>query len=360
MIRVDAIGDFFVWLDSAKEYRNAFPNQKIVLVGNAAWTSCAKVLGYWDEVIDIDLGRLERDMKYSISVVRKMYSLAFETIVNASYSRDLIGDSLLIASGARYRLGSQADLSNVSKRANQFLDLYYTKLAQVDSERKMEIYRNCEIFNVLFDAVSKPNLPVFNPTNIAALNVKLPKQPYILVFPGASWNGKCWPVRNFAIVTQQLYETFGWDVVLGGSDADAELCSELEERLDVPCFNLAGEFSLLDFTELVRNAKILVGNDTSAIHIATAVQTPSVCVLGGGHYGRFAPYPPSLPGIKPVIAEYPMPCFECGWKCTAFGYVKGEIVPCVKNVMVERVYEAALEALDYTNQSPESIEQSNE
>ena len=44
LIRQDAIGDFILWLDTAKEYRKHFPpeNYKIVLIGNALW--CA-ILG---------------------------------------------------------------------------------------------------------------------------------------------------------------------------------------------------------------------------------------------------------------------------------------------------------------------------
>ncbi|MBT4662351.1 MAG: lipopolysaccharide heptosyltransferase family protein, partial [Candidatus Marinimicrobia bacterium] len=39
LIRQDAIGDFVMWLDTAKEYRELYPseNNRIVLVGNAVW-----------------------------------------------------------------------------------------------------------------------------------------------------------------------------------------------------------------------------------------------------------------------------------------------------------------------------------
>ena len=46
LIRQDTIGDFVLWLDTAKEYRKLYPsgNYKIVLVGNALWCDLARDL----------------------------------------------------------------------------------------------------------------------------------------------------------------------------------------------------------------------------------------------------------------------------------------------------------------------------
>ena len=50
LIRQDAIGDFILWLDTAKEYRKYFPpeNYKIILIGNELWFDLAKELPFWD------------------------------------------------------------------------------------------------------------------------------------------------------------------------------------------------------------------------------------------------------------------------------------------------------------------------
>ena len=60
LIRQDAIGDFVLWLDTAKEYRKLYPpeNYKILLVGNALWCDLAKELPFWDEVLQVNLKAL--------------------------------------------------------------------------------------------------------------------------------------------------------------------------------------------------------------------------------------------------------------------------------------------------------------
>ena len=50
LLRCDSLGDFVLWLDSAKEYRTLYKNKKIILVVNQSWVSLANRLGYWDEV----------------------------------------------------------------------------------------------------------------------------------------------------------------------------------------------------------------------------------------------------------------------------------------------------------------------
>ena len=43
LIRQDAIGDFMMWLDTAKEYRKLYPpdKYKIILAGNKIWCDLA-------------------------------------------------------------------------------------------------------------------------------------------------------------------------------------------------------------------------------------------------------------------------------------------------------------------------------
>lgn len=53
VIRLDAIGDCILWLDQAKEYKNAFPKQKLVLLCNSLWLELAQSLPF-DEIISFD------------------------------------------------------------------------------------------------------------------------------------------------------------------------------------------------------------------------------------------------------------------------------------------------------------------
>lgn len=68
--------------------------------------------------------------------------------------------------------------------------------------------------------------------------------------------------------------------------------------------------------------------DSSPAHLAVAVNTPTVCVIGGGHYKRFFPY--GDPKLFRAATEE-LDCFYCDWKC------KFDTPLCVKDISVSTV-----------------------
>jgi ADP-heptose:LPS heptosyltransferase len=91
--------------------------------------------------------------------------------------------------------------------------------------------------------------------------------------------------------------------------------------------------------EIVAGASLLVGNETGAVHIAASVGTPSVCIAGGGHYGRFVPYPSKIDTQRPVpsVVTHRMPCFNCDWNCV-YRPASGQPAPCVAGIAEEDVW----------------------
>lgn len=349
VIRLDAIGDFILWLDSAKEYRRLFPEQKITLIANAAWADLALALPYWDEVWAIDLRRFTHQPLYRWTMLRKVSQANFTLAIHPTFSRAVMhGDSVIRATRATQRIGSIGDLSNHSVQEKIIGDRWYTRLLPASLKPLMELQRNTEFISHLTDKAfnaSLPKLPV-----LTTLPKRLPPSAaYFILFPGASWHGKQWPTERFAQVLEQLHRRYDWQVVLCGSFAEGALCQVVADEAQITCFNLAGQTTLAELAELIRGARLLIGNDTSAVHLAAAVGTPAVCILGGGHYGRFMPYPETVVGLKPLVAAYQMPCFNCNWRCNQPHDPAGP-VPCVSQISVELVMSLAMQAIEQSNQ----------
>jgi hypothetical protein len=102
--------------------------------------------------------------------------------------------------------------------------------------------------------------------------------------------------------------------------------------------NLINQISLRQLIDLIGNATIIISNETCAIHIAAATQTNAVCILGGGHICRFAPYPEYMIS-KPVCVYEKMECYYCNrnYKFTTW---LTEPYPCVANVSWAAVWES--------------------
>lgn len=345
LIRVDAIGDFVIWLDSAKEYRRLYSGQRIVLIANAAWADWAASFPYWDEVWSLDGRRFVRDIAYRIKMLYKVRRSGFETAIQPTYSRTFMhGDSLIYASAATQRIGSEGDQSNITSAAKAISNRWYTRLIPSGDQKLMELERNAEFISNLSGLPYQFELPSVPKSGIDA-GSRPWQGGYIVLFPGASWSGRCWPLVHFAELAARLYSQYALPVVLCGGTGDVGLCEKLGSTLTMPFVNWAGRTNLAELAGVIQNAHLLVCNETSAVHIAAAVGTPAVCVVGGGHYGRFLPYPHKLRGNIPRVACHNLPCFNCNWSCS-MPHDAGGAVPCVADVSVNQALLFANQALN--------------
>src|SRR6185369_12192502 len=98
VIKLDAIGDFILWLDSAKELKRIYPARKITLIANTVWADLAESLPYWDEVWSVNVPPLRetRYSSYRARLLRTIRGRNFDVAVQPTYSREfLVGDALI-------------------------------------------------------------------------------------------------------------------------------------------------------------------------------------------------------------------------------------------------------------------------
>jgi len=344
VMRLDAIGDFIIWLDAAKELRRIYPNKKITLLANGAWAGLATHFDYWDEVISCSLKDLINKPLYRWKMLRRVRKAGYDIVIQTQFSRVfLAGDSIVRASGARERIGSGGDMANIKSWQKRISDRWHTWLLPASKNSMMELERNAEFMSALSGKSVEPALS-FIPKLLDLPQFLVPGKNFFIVFPGASTKIRQWPVTKFVEAIGAISESYDLLPVLCGAPSEKDLCMEVAAKAGASCIDYSGKTTLPELVEVIRNARLLVGNETSAVHIAAAVGTPSVCILGGGHYGRFMPYPESLSGAKPIPVIHPMDCFNCNWRCVQTKN-REEPYPCVASVSVERVVESVKEIM---------------
>jgi ADP-heptose:LPS heptosyltransferase len=90
--------------------------------------------------------------------------------------------------------------------------------------------------------------------------------------------------------------------------------------------------------DLVAGAAMVITAETSTAHIAAALNRPALVIIGGGHYGWFAPWSRSR---KQVWLTNNLPCFDCNWKCH---YPEPLCLTGIADSQVEGAVKAALSA----------------
>ena len=342
LIRQDAIGDFLMWLDTAKEYRKLYPPEKykIVLTGNKIWCSLAEELPYWDEVIAVDVIKFKTFSRYRRNLLWQIRNLKADVAIQPTFSREFYnGDSLVRASKAFRKISSVGDMGNRNWLKKIIADSWHTELIPVSTRPMTELERNSEFFSGLSNYSHITGYPQLDIPELWLSSEWKEKTFYILV-PGTSGAvaGKEWPPAFFSDLATKVFRQTGWEGVICGAKQEHSLGEQILKQSDSPLQNLCGQTTLVEFAGLLSQSRLTISNDTGSVFLSSAVGTLSVCILGGGHFGRFAPYP-DLPGqtnhLKTVYHK--MPCYGCNWVCI-FPIIEGEPTPCIAKISVDAVW----------------------
>jgi ADP-heptose:LPS heptosyltransferase len=354
IVRLDEIGDFILWLDAAQAIAKHYKTQgkNVILVANATWGAWARELALFDDVIDLDKRGFEFDLPYRFRLGRRVRKLNCSITVQPTHSRQwFFGDAVVRMTGSPERIGSAGDTENIEAWQKRISDRWYTRLIFADPAPRMELVRNAEFVRGLGEAgfIAKlPDLRRIGPLRKDEAFVQsVPlNQLYYVLFPGASREYKQWPGISFAQVAERIYAQTGWHGVVCGSPADREMAERICARCSAPLLNWAGRTDLPQLATLLSTAQLLLTNDTSAAHIAPAVGVPTICIMGGAHFGRFMPYVVEQMDDRPLprAITHQMPCFGCNWQCI-YKPSSGTPVPCIEQITVTDVWYAISELI---------------
>ena len=137
-------------------------------------------------------------------------------------------------------------------------------------------------------------------------------QPFLLVCPGAGGKIRQYPVEKLAASVINALRKMPFQVLVAGSSEDSEAASALKQELQGNAIDLTGSMTLAEHVALVSMAAGVLCMETSHAHIAGALGTPAIVIIGGGHYGLFAPWGESK-SFRWLTNR--LPCFGCHWKC---------------------------------------------
>jgi lipopolysaccharide heptosyltransferase II len=153
--------------------------------------------------------------------------------------------------------------------------------------------------------------------------------------PGAEYGpAKRWMPESYAAVARQVREQTGRKWRLFGIAADRPAAETIAAALDGDCENLAGETTLAQLIDRLRECRLLLTNDTGAMHLAAHLGVPVLAIFGSTEHRMTGPLGKSSRVLRHHVAC--SPCFlrECPLDFR-----------CMKAVTIEEVTAAVLETL---------------
>lgn len=145
------------------------------------------------------------------------------------------------------------------------------------------------------------------------------KQPLIGIFPGASASSRRWDPPRFAEVVRALSKIAR--VVVFGGPGETALTREVA---GVHALDMGGRTDLPMLAAALAECALLITNDSGSWHVAGAVGTPTLALLGAGD-----PVETAVLGAQHVMIRRPeLPCVPCVLnKCPRATADHGYILP---------------------------------
>ncbi len=113
----------------------------------------------------------------------------------------------------------------------------------------------------------------------------IPKNKYIVINPNASdlRIERRWGKNNFKKLIQLIHQKYSdLNIILIGSNGEKDYSQSVINDLapSERIINLAGKTSIDELIIIIKNAALIITNDTGPMHIAFACKAPSICLFG--------------------------------------------------------------------------------
>lgn len=146
---------------------------------------------------------------------------------------------------------------------------------------------------------------------------------YAVIVPGARWKTKIWPADHFGRVASNLPVP---SIVIG-SAADRTIAEKVVDASRGMAQSLAGQTTLHELIEIMRDARVVISNDSGPMHIAAGFRVPVVALFGPTSPVRTGPY-----GETNIIITGDAECSPCFKK-------KCKDLKCMTSITVDMILE---------------------
>lgn len=110
------------------------------------------------------------------------------------------------------------------------------------------------------------------------LNLSEERVQKVFIAPGSVWATKRWTEEGFTETARAL-KAQGFQVVLMGSKDEMPICERIAQSVG-GCQNLCGKTTLLETVKQFATGRVLITNDSGAMHLAAMAELPSIAIFG--------------------------------------------------------------------------------
>ncbi len=114
---------------------------------------------------------------------------------------------------------------------------------------------------------------------------------FAVLHPGTRWQRKRWPLERWIELTRRLLDHVAHVVISSGPAADERLdAAQIHDAVGDRVLSTDGQTNWAQLAGLLHHARLFVGVDTAAMHLAAACQCPIVAIFGPSVESAWRPW----------------------------------------------------------------------
>jgi heptosyltransferase-2 len=333
------IGDSVMTVPALRALRRAFPDSHIALHTRWSNEGLFRDADFIDRILPIS--RAESSLAEVIEQARALRGERFDVAI-------IFPNSFASALTARFaaiprRFGYSKEMRRLfltdgiappmwkNERHEVF---YYLELVKAVEERilgsKIESLREPNT-DLLVSASRKEEAREF----LAGRGIDF-SRPVVAVGAGSvNSEAKRWPAENFSELSRMLISDLDANVILLGSEGDAEVSAAVGKGAGVKLLDLTGKTSVADAVSILSVANLLISNDMGLAHAAPAIGTRTVVIFGPTNPVTTRPYSPLA-----EVVRHEVECSPCMLRQCPIDH------RCMTRISPESVFDAAKKILE--------------
>ena len=215
----------------------------------------------------------------------------------------------------------------------------FTHVSRFDWARQHQVLKDFRTVAEVIEPSAEPGPLSFHPhIDEGALRQKLPflneAEEFAVIHPTSRWAYKQWLPERWAVVADRLRDRYRLPVVFscGPSRRERESVRQIQALARAEHWSSEGGLTLHELGHLLARARLFLGVDTVAMHLAAAMQTSTVALFG----------PSSEWSWHPWQCRHELALGECTCKATRrFVCDKSRPYPCMERITSDAVLAAA-------------------
>ena len=314
IIRADGIGDLLNSTPAIALLRNNYPSAEITVLARPL--NAPVLLGNpdVDRVLVFDRQGEHRQLSEQLQFYRDLRREQFQLVV--AMQTATWPHLVAFLSGAPYRLG------RYQKRFKSTLT--HTWRGKYQKGETHEVDRNLELVQLICEGRGNRQL-VFNllPDEITNAEAQLAswevrKDAFLIgIHPGGSSFDKRWPEKQYAELADRLVQHYNATILLLQGPYETELTHNIQKTMQSDAIAYAPK-TIRELGSLLSRCNLVVCNDSGPMHLAAALDVPTVAIFGPTDHVAWRPMSENASVVRRDMPCWPCSAHKCkiGWECT--------------------------------------------